>query len=53
MEDKLPEKKAKKKIDLNRFVKRAKELRTSFEEEMKYLRKKELENGNILSGKSI
>lgn len=34
-------------------MKRAKKLKKYFEEEMEYLRKKELENENLLSGKSL
>lgn len=53
MTDKLPEKKVEKKIDISKFVKRAKELKKYFEEEMAYLRKKEQEDESILSGKFL
>lgn len=53
MSDKLPEKKNKKKINTERFVKRAKELKEYFEEEMRYLRDKEFENESLLPGKSF
>lgn len=50
---KLPEIKNKKKIDPERFIKRAKELKKYFQEEKAYLRKKELEDENILSGRFL
>jgi hypothetical protein len=53
MKDELPVKTHKKKIDVSSFVKRAKELKKIFEEERDYLRKKEIENESILSGKSF
>lgn len=49
----LPKTKKKKKIDVNRFIKRARELKKYFEEEAEYLRRREIENEHLLSGKSF
>ena len=53
MNVKLPHVKDKKKIDPDKFLKRAKELKKYFQEEKAYLRKKELEDESLLSGRFL
>lgn len=53
MNDALPIVKNKKRINLNKFIKRARELKEYYDEELAYLRKKEIENENLLSRKSF